>query len=85
MRSPPPAPRRRAGRSAPLLCPPRPRLEAAAPGAVGEREAPDEASLARRVEQLEAEVNQVRQAIQRLARSLGEEDPLAGPRSGRDT
>ena len=85
IRSLPPAPGSRAGRYAQLLCPDLHRLEAAATGAVGEREAPDEASLARRVEQLEAEVNQVRQAIQRLARSLGEEDPLAGPRSGRDT
>jgi len=85
VRSLPPAPGSRAGRFAQLLCPDLHRLEAAATGAVGEREAPDEASLALRVGQLEAEVNQVRQAIQRLARSLGEEDPLAGPRSGRDT
>lgn len=85
VRSLPPAAGSRAGRYAQLLCPDLHRLEAAATGAVGEREAPDEASLARRVGQLEAEVNQVRQAIQRLARSLGEEDALAGPRSGRDT
>jgi len=88
VRSLPPAAGSRAGRFAQLLCPDLHRLEAAATGATGaagEREAPTEAPLARRVGQLEAEVNQVRQAIQRLARSLGEEDPLAGPGPGQDT
>jgi uncharacterized protein YceH (UPF0502 family) len=81
VRSAPPAAGSRAARFAQLLCPDLHRLDAAATAAVGaggEREEPAAASLARRVEQLEAQVNQVRQAIQRLARSLGEEDPLAG-------
>jgi uncharacterized protein YceH (UPF0502 family) len=74
----PPAPGSRAARFAQLLCPDLHPLEATGTAAAGAARAPLESSRERRLESLEAEVREVKQAIRRLAASLGVEDPLAG-------
>lgn len=74
----PPAPGSRAERFAQLLCPDLHPLEATEAGAAGATGAPLEPSRDRRLECLEAEVREVKEAIRRLAASLGVEDPLPG-------
>lgn len=74
----PPAPGSRAARFAQLLCPDLHPLEATEAGAAGATRAPIEPSRDRRLECLEAEAREVKQAIRRLAAFLGVEDPLPG-------
>jgi uncharacterized protein YceH (UPF0502 family) len=78
----PPAPGSRAERYAQLLCPDLHPTEAA--GAVdgsevdgGERASSDP-TAAQRIAQLERDVAELRDALRKLARSIGEPDPLAG-------
>jgi uncharacterized protein len=72
----PPSPGSRAERYAQLLCPDLHPLDAAAaPSTASPGESSGAPSLAQRVEQLEAEVAQVKDAVRKLAAAMGETDP----------
>jgi uncharacterized protein YceH (UPF0502 family) len=80
----PPSPGSRAERFAQLLCPDLHPLDLPVEGGAGEvarnPASPAQsgaASLAQRVERLEADVEMLRSALRRLAKSVGEADPLA--------
>lgn len=80
----PPSPGSRAERYAQLLCPGLHPLDAPpavrAEGALAEAGGPPRAGLSERVEQLEAEVAALREALRKLALAVGEPDPFAaGP------
>jgi len=73
----PPMPGSRAERYAQLLCPELHPIEQTAPS-TGSTPAPQtHPDLGRRMQSLEEEVAALRQALQRLASSLGEPDPFA--------
>jgi uncharacterized protein YceH (UPF0502 family) len=73
----PPSPGSRAERYAQLLCPDlHPLTEQHTPSPAVPSEAPGKPPLAQRIEQLEAEVAHLRQAIQKLASAVGQADPL---------
>jgi uncharacterized protein YceH (UPF0502 family) len=75
----PPAPGSRAERYAQLLCPDLHSLDAPAPAAAASPAGASvsvAASLAQRLEELESEVRTLRDALRRLATSLGEPDPF---------
>lgn len=74
----PPSPGSRAERYAQLLCPDLHPLDAPPPAAAPAPQ-PSDPSLASRVTALEAEVTGLREALRKLAQSIGEPDPLAPP------